>query len=82
MDTVQLLLQKYKSITMTVLQLAELTGMQEKSVQNAISAVRFPIHTYRLCGRRVADIRDVAAFLDSQRDPASGVTRGRGRRGP
>jgi|GEM_PF-1723751 len=46
----------------------ELGYASTKSVLNAISAEAFPVKTYARGGRRVADIRDVAAYLDRARN--------------
>lgn len=71
MDTVQYLLEEYKSWTINSDALAEITHMESaKCVTNAISAGRFPIPTYRANGRRVADVRAVAAYLDKQHEDA------------
>lgn len=70
-QTESYLLNKYQSLTLDARQLAELCGMTYKAVLNAVSAERFPIHTYKMGKARVADVRDVAAYLDAQRRPAS-----------
>lgn len=42
-----------------------------KVVSNLISAEAFPIPTYKVGNRRLADVRDVAAYLDAQRVEAT-----------
>lgn len=70
-QTESYLLDKYQSLQLDAKQLGDVLGMTYKGVLNAISAERFPVHTYK-CGKlRVADIRDVAAYIDGQRRPAS-----------
>ena len=74
-QTESYLIEKYQSLQLDARQLGEVLGMTYKGVLNAISAERFPVHTYK-CGKlRVADIRDVAAYLDAQRRPANLTTR-------
>ncbi|WP_435310671.1 hypothetical protein [Primorskyibacter sedentarius] len=55
---------------LTVADLADFMGMSDKSVQNAISADRFPIRTAKKGKFRVADVRDVADWWDKQRTSA------------
>ena len=50
--------------------LADVTKQARGTVLNQISAGRFPIPTYVDCGRRWADFRDVAAYLDSKQREA------------
>lgn len=70
MTTEQWLINQYDTLTLTMPQLAKILHMKDKSLTNAISAGRCPVHTYKSAGRRVADIRDVAAYLDSKRESA------------
>lgn len=71
MNTVQLLIQQYGNMTLGMEELAKvLRYTSVKSLTNAISAGRCPVHTYRSAGRRVADIRDVAEYLDRMRESA------------
>ncbi len=65
--TEQYLIDKYNSLTLTTPQLAEVLHMKVKPLQNAISAERCPVHTYKIGKRRVADVRDVAEWMDRQR---------------
>lgn len=67
-QTETFLLDKYKSLTLDTRALADVFGLSYKSLLNAISAERFPVHTYKIGKSRVADVRDVAAFLDRQRN--------------
>lgn len=70
-QTESYLLEKFESLTLDARQLAGVLGMTYKGLLNAISAERFPVHTYKCGKQRVADIRDVAAYLDAQRRPAN-----------
>ncbi len=67
-ETAQLLYDKYGQLTLTTDALAEVLHYKTPRVLlNAISAERCPVHTYK-CGKlRVADIRDVADYLDGGR---------------
>lgn len=47
--------------------LAEVTGLKEGTIRNQISARTFKIPTYEDGGRRWADYRDVAAYIDACR---------------
>ncbi len=66
--TAQLLYEKYGSLTLDTRQIAEVLHYRSPRVLlNAISAERCPVHTYK-CGKyRVADIRDIADYLDRGR---------------
>ncbi len=70
MTTAQYLINKYGNITLTTKQLAEVLHMTPESLLVAVSGERLPVHTYKLGNRRVADVRDVAAYLDNQRKSA------------
>ena len=63
------LVERY-GLRLNVDQLAEVLDVQPGTVRNQISAERFPIPTYLDQGRRWADARDVAAYLDACRDRA------------
>ena len=63
MTTGQTLLDRY-GLTLTIKDLSNVMHMKEKSIQNAISANRFPIRTVKTGKKRLATYRDVAAFLD------------------
>lgn len=63
--------------------LAEVMGITKGSVYNQLSAGTFPIRTYLDQGKRYADYRDVADYLDQCRQratsgPASGPGSGAG----
>jgi hypothetical protein len=51
-------------------QLAEVLGVTVPSLHNAISAETCPVKTYVSMGKRWADYRDVAAYLDQCRQTA------------
>lgn len=57
-------------ITMNVPQLCEVLHMKQKSVQNAISAGRFPVATFKGPAGRLAYTVEVAAYLERQRGAA------------
>ena len=66
-DIHQYLIQKYGPLLNTKA-LAEVFNYKDSAtVLNAISAERFPIKTHRVGKSRVADVRDVIAYLDKQR---------------
>lgn len=52
-------------------QLVEVLGMAERTIYNGISAKTFPVPTYIDGGRRWADYRDVATYLDECRAKAA-----------
>jgi hypothetical protein len=67
-ETATLLFSKYESITLSSDQLAEVLHYgSSRALLNAISAERCPVHTFRAGKSRVADIRDVADYLDRAR---------------
>lgn len=67
-DTALLLIDRYGSLHLTADEIAEVIGWKcGKSVLNAISGDRFPVRTMKMGKRRVADVRDLAAYLDAQR---------------
>ena len=56
-----------KSLRLNTAELAVLLDCHRQTILNQVSDEKFPIHTY-VDGRfRYADIRDVAAYFDSQR---------------
>jgi len=63
----QLLINKYDSVTLDMDQLAEVLHMKTKSLLNSISAGRFQIPTYRTGRKRLVNIVDVAEFLDARK---------------
>ena len=67
-DTAQLLYAQYGSLTVNTQQLAEILHYRSTRVLlNAISAERCPVHTFKCGKHRVADIRDIADYLDQMR---------------
>ena len=69
-ETAQLLFDQYGSVTLTSDQLAEVLHYKSTRVLlNAVSADRCPIRTFRMGKLRVADIRDVADFIDQRGEP-------------
>lgn len=63
------LAEKY-GLRLSMEQLAAELGMSRGGLYNQISAGSFPIATYVEANRRWADVRDVAAHFDRQRDAA------------
>lgn len=55
---------------MTVDEIAGVLKMEPKSILNAISAGRFPIHTFMVGRRRLAFTDDVADYLKKKREAA------------
>ncbi len=68
--TEQYLINKYGNITLTTKQLAEVFHMTPAGLRDAVSGDRLPVRTYKIASKRVADVRDVAAYLDNQRKSA------------
>lgn len=76
-ETAQLLYSKYGTLTLDTKQLSEVLHYKlcykkdkrgaPRSLLNAISAERCPVYTFKVGKARVADIRDVAEYLDSCR---------------
>ncbi len=67
-ETATFLYQEYGSLTLTTKQLAEVLHYKTTRVLlNAISSGTCPVHTFRAGKCRVADIRDVAEYLDRAR---------------
>ena len=67
-DTAQLLYAEYRSLTLNTSQLAKVLHYRSPRVLlNAISAERCPVHTFKCGKHRIADIRDVADYLDKIR---------------
>ena len=67
-DTAQLLYAEYGSLTLNTRQLAKVLHYRSPRVLlNAISAERCPVHTFKCGKHRIADIRDVADYLDKIR---------------
>ena len=67
-ETAQFLYEKYGRLTLNTDELADVLHYKSSRVLlNAISAERCPVPTFK-CGKlRVADIRDVAEYMDSRR---------------
>jgi predicted DNA-binding transcriptional regulator AlpA len=59
------------SLRLTVDQLAEALQLGKSTVYNQVSAKTFPIPTYVEAGKRFADFRDVAGYLDECRARAT-----------
>jgi hypothetical protein len=67
-ETATLLYQEYGSLTLTTKQLAAVLHYKTTRVLlNSVSSGTCPVHTFRAGKCRVADIRDVADYLDKAR---------------
>lgn len=55
---------------MSIDELCAAIGYAKQTAYNEISAGRFPIPMQKRAGKLMADIRDVAAYLDAERDRA------------
>jgi phage terminase Nu1 subunit (DNA packaging protein) len=70
MNSEFLLLAKYQKPRITMAELADFMGVSLHRAQNMKSAGELPVPVYKE-GRNVyADLRDVAAYLDSMRESA------------
>ena len=59
--------EKYGRARLTMDELAAELGWARNTVYNQVSAGTFPVATYVDGGRRWADVRDVASYLDACR---------------
>ncbi len=67
-ETAQLLYDEYGTFTLTTAQLTVVLHYKSTRVLlNAIGTGTCPVPTYRCGKRRVADIRDIADYLDRRR---------------
>lgn len=66
MNNLQMLIERYQNITLDVNQLAEILHMTPKTVTDQAAAGRLPIPTFKAGRKHLANIRDVAIFLDNQ----------------
>ena len=67
-ETAMLLYKKYGTFTLGTKQLAAVLHYKTTRVLlNAISAETCPVRTFKIGKLRVADIRDIAAYLDKRR---------------
>lgn len=66
----ELLFARY-GLRLDMAQLAEVLNISIHTLRNQISAGKIPIKTYRTRGRRFADFRDVAEYLDACRERSS-----------
>ena len=64
------LLEKYGP-RLSIEQLASVLGVAKGTIYNQISAQTFPLPTYTDHGKRWADYRDVATYLDDVRAKAT-----------
>lgn len=66
----QMIIAERYGVRLDTRQLAEVLGLKEGTIRNRISARSFPIPTYQDGGRRWADCRDVAEYLEQKRQDA------------
>jgi hypothetical protein len=66
MDTLEYLQKKF-GLYMTVIELSEELKMKPRSIINKRSVGRFDLPMQRMGRSIVADVRDVAAFIDGRR---------------
>ena len=67
----QAILAERYGLRLNMEQLGEVLGMAKTSIYNAVSAGTFPVPTYMDGGKRWADFRDVASYLDACRERAT-----------
>lgn len=66
----QMILAERYGVRLDTKQLADALGLKEGTIRNQISARTFKIPTYEDSGRRWADCRDVAEYLENKRREA------------
>ncbi len=67
-ETATLLLQQYGTLTLDTKQLAEVLHYKTTRVLlNAISSETCPVKTFKVGKARVADVRDIAEYMDARR---------------
>lgn len=68
MNAVLFLGLKYESLTVTLAQACKELNIQVSTAHNMLSAGTFPIPTRKEGRNRIADIRDLANYLDKMRE--------------
>lgn len=66
----QMIIAERYGVRLDTKQLGEVLGLAEGTVRNRISARTLGVPTYEDSGRRWADYRDVAEYIDRKRDEA------------
>jgi predicted DNA-binding transcriptional regulator AlpA len=66
----QMIVAERYGVRLNTEQLAEVMGLTKGALYNQISAGTFPVLTYLDAGKRWADYRDVADYLDKCREQA------------
>lgn len=66
----QMIIAERYGVRLDTKQMADVLGLAEGTVRNRISARTLGIPTYEDSGRRWADYRDVAAYIDQKREEA------------
>ncbi|WP_082793509.1 helix-turn-helix transcriptional regulator [Collimonas pratensis] len=61
---------KYERLILTLQEVCEEIGIVTGTAHNMLSAGTFPIPTRKEGRNRVADVRDVGAYLDKRREEA------------
>lgn len=59
---------KYGRLTLTLAEVAAELGIEVGTAHNQIGAGTFPIPTTKRGKKRVADLRDLAEYIDNQRE--------------
>ena len=70
MKAAQFLAMKYDRLVMTLSEVCEEISIVPGTAHNMLSAGTFPIPTRKEGRNRVADVRDVGDYLDTQRERA------------
>ena len=70
MTTDELIFHRY-GLRLDMVQLAEALNISVHTLRNQLAAGHLPIKTYLARGRRFADFRDVAEYLDQCRETAA-----------
>lgn len=65
MTNLELLLHKYNKVTLNMEELAEVLNMKYTGLMYRVENGTCPVQTYRPAKRRIANVVDVAKFLDS-----------------
>lgn len=66
MNNLQLLIQRYESVTLDMHQLGEVLHLAPKTVTDAAAAGTLPVPTFKSGRKRLATIQAVAEYLDQQ----------------
>lgn len=64
---------KYGKLILTLTEVAAELGMEVGTAHNQIGAGTFPIPTRKMGKNRVADLRDLAKYIDQQREQSNQI---------